>query len=539
LARLPTLDDRLKAVDGHPSGFDALRVVLAIAVICVHSVRTSYGVAVDALVIWRSPLRGLTSIVLPMFFALSGFLVAGSLERTPALHQFLTLRVVRIAPALAVETLLSALILGPLLTSWSLHDYFSGHELRSYFLNIAGDVHYHLPGVFSEVPGGSVVNISLWTVPFELECYIIIGLLAAVSLTRRPNAFAVLVLGSCAALPLATFLLHWPQVYERPRGQVLVASFLCGVVLFQQRRRIPRNGWLAFASAVAAVGLLMSSKTHFWAAPFAAYTTVYIGTARAPRLPIFRTGDYSYGMYLFAFPMQQLYASLFPGARLWWLNVGFAVILSLVYAMFSWHVVEKRVLGNKARIVGAVDKTAHRLRSFVSDRLAGPSTRAGRSRHMEATTKKQRNLQDLARLFAENEASGRYRASTVASIKRETCGRLSAVRYYVLRGEEPVPATAAEHFAWRRSAGGRTYIAATEVGASWVLTEFVGVDVDRDEPRGRQLFHTAVCSRQEAFDGLLWRTRSYAEARDRHAGVVRALENGHAAMRNFIEEYPA
>jgi hypothetical protein len=208
--------------------------------------------------------------------------------------------------------------------------------------------------------------------------------------------------------------------------------------------------------------------------------------------------------------------------------------------MFSWHVVEKRVLGNKARIVGAVDKVARRLWSPVSGWLAGPSRRAGRSRHREAPTKKQRNLQELAQLLAESGSSASDgteggHIDRARSIRR----RMGAVRYYVLRDEEPVPASAAEHFAWRESEGGRIRIAATEVGESWVSTEFVGVDVDRDEHGRPQLFQTAVCSRQEDFDGLLWRTRSYAEARDRHAGVVTALENGHAAMQIFVAEYPA
>ena len=97
-----------------------------------------------------------------MFFALSGFLVAGSMERTPKLSQFLTLRIIRLVPALAVEVLLCALILGPLVTNKPLWDYFAAPEFWAYFRNIVGDVHFTLPGVFEDNKLPRIVNASLW-----------------------------------------------------------------------------------------------------------------------------------------------------------------------------------------------------------------------------------------------------------------------------------------------------------------------------------------------------------------------------------------
>jgi peptidoglycan/LPS O-acetylase OafA/YrhL len=90
-----------------------MRIGLAVAIVLYHTVLTSDGAYWD-MRYWTGDLRGLLSSLLPIFFALSGFIVAGSLERTPKLSQFLTLRVIRLAPALGVEILLCALILGPL-----------------------------------------------------------------------------------------------------------------------------------------------------------------------------------------------------------------------------------------------------------------------------------------------------------------------------------------------------------------------------------------------------------------------------------------
>jgi peptidoglycan/LPS O-acetylase OafA/YrhL len=105
-----TFEGRLRAADRRPTGFDYLRVVLASTVLGWHVVMTGYGVEFQNQLL-RSGYCAPVALVLPMFFALSGFLVAGSLDRSNTLIMFLGLRAFRIVPALAVEVFLSALIL--------------------------------------------------------------------------------------------------------------------------------------------------------------------------------------------------------------------------------------------------------------------------------------------------------------------------------------------------------------------------------------------------------------------------------------------
>ena len=162
---------------GRSTGFDYLRIVLALAVIVWHSFPLSYGpqaeVAKDTSVFAEL----LIGIILPMFFALSGFLVSGSLERNSSMVIFIGLRAIRILPALCVEVLLSALILGPALTTLTLHTYFVDKRFITYFLNIIGDIHYRLPRITIN-PTPDVVNGQLWTVPWELKCYVALTVLA-------------------------------------------------------------------------------------------------------------------------------------------------------------------------------------------------------------------------------------------------------------------------------------------------------------------------------------------------------------------------
>src|SRR5207245_877255 len=136
--------------------------------------------------LWTTPLRPLLRAIVPMFFTLSGFLVAGSLERCQTLISFMGLRAIRIYPALMVEVLLSAFLIGTCITSDSIKDYFTDSEFREYLLNSIGDIHYNLPAVFENNPFPRIVNSQLWTVPYELGCYLTLAGLAILGIKRRP-----------------------------------------------------------------------------------------------------------------------------------------------------------------------------------------------------------------------------------------------------------------------------------------------------------------------------------------------------------------
>ena len=121
--RHPTLLTRLEEARGRPTGFDYLRLTLAVGVIFWHSFVVSYGM------LWvHGAMGGLAkpfvSIVLPSFFALSGFLVMASFDRSNIIV-FAGLRILRIGPALAVETIVSAVVIGALFTNEPLRAYFT------------------------------------------------------------------------------------------------------------------------------------------------------------------------------------------------------------------------------------------------------------------------------------------------------------------------------------------------------------------------------------------------------------------------------
>lgn len=340
-----TIAERWTLLKGRPSGFDYLRIALSVTVLLWHSYQMSYG-RPAAVTFWQdNPLGLLLQLVLPMFFALSGFLVSGSMYRNPRVRVFLTLRAIRIFPALVVEITLSALILGPLLTTFPLRTYFAHPFFFSYLANVIGWVHYRLPGVFLTNPFPEGVNTSLWTIPFELECYILISLLALVGMFRRKEL--ILPLFATVTAGVLAWNLYSGTDPAPPgglNGRLLVLCFFAGIVIYGHRDRIPWNGWIAVGSALAAIIFTRLGQTVYLTPLFAAYLTVYLGLLNPPRSVIIDSGDYSYGTYLYAGPIQQTVAHVLGASGTWALNVAISLPATVIFALFSWWVVEKPFL---------------------------------------------------------------------------------------------------------------------------------------------------------------------------------------------------
>jgi peptidoglycan/LPS O-acetylase OafA/YrhL len=287
-------------------------------------------------------LRPVFAIVLTLFFALSGFLVAGSLVRCKTLISFLGLRVFRIVPALAVEVLLSALILGPIFTTKPLSEYFSSRSFFTYFLNIAGDVHFNLPGVFTDNPHPSIVNGQLWTVPWELRCYMLLAAIAFFGVFR--NLFMLVSsIAIICVVALVHDLIYPPDVWVSVHGIILVEAFIVGVAFFRLKNKIRLSAALFTLSLIATVALLSLPYGDYFVACPAAYVTFYLGLLNPSRNKLLLSGDYSYGIYLYGFPIQQAVVAAAPSLSLA-IHTIVAFPLAVAFATGSWWLIEKRVL---------------------------------------------------------------------------------------------------------------------------------------------------------------------------------------------------
>lgn len=345
-ARFETISDRIVETGGRASGFDYMRIILAVSIICLHSVFSSYGAA-SSDAVFSSFARPLFRYLMPAFFALSGFLVAGSLERSRTLVTFLGLRMLRIYPALIVESLLSAFILGSIVTTLPLSQYFTDPMFFKYMLNILGDVHFTLPGVFTHNPLPNVVNYQLWTIPFELYSYVTLAIATVVGLRRwRVLSWAAMISITLAYL-CATLVRHNGQlvpVVGAVNGALLVATFHAGVGLYLYRDKIPFSPAWAAVSAAAVVLLLGWVPMGDFLSPLpVAYLTVWLGLQNPPRKYLLGA-DYSYGIYLYGFAVQQAFVYLVPGGRIWWLNFSVTIAVTAAIAALSWSFIERPAL---------------------------------------------------------------------------------------------------------------------------------------------------------------------------------------------------
>jgi peptidoglycan/LPS O-acetylase OafA/YrhL len=359
---MQTLGSALDKQGGFAQGFDFLRIFLAAGIIGWHTAWLSGHVeAAKASAFWFSQY-----MLVPMFFALSGFLVAGSSMRLST-KNFLLNRAARILPALVADIVFAALLIGPLVTTLPARKYFTDATFFTYFLNVTGWMQYSLPGVFENNPKPEV-NGALWTIPFEIGCYAILAGLMISGAIKRPGlvllfTYAVLIVEILLRLAPphlvgdhASFLENLAEQVFFSFGSLLWPSFLIGIVLYQLRYYVPFSktiavGLVCVAILVSAFGdaaaLFRNPVVYSIILPLLGYLTVMIGLSPMPRLPGFGTGDYSYGLYLYHTPFLQLLIHCFPEAWIgdrWWTLFFAGFPLALTAAVISWHSFEYPLL---------------------------------------------------------------------------------------------------------------------------------------------------------------------------------------------------
>jgi len=357
-----TIGSVLDGYGGIGHGFDFLRLFLSLSVVLWHAVAIVYGD--DSR--WHDTALWIYKFsVLPMFFALSGFLITGSALRL-RLRDFLVNRGLRIVPALAVEILLSAFILGPLFTTVPLGDYFTDRQFFAYFLNIVGWFHFDLPGVFRDHPR-TEVNGVLWTIPYEIGCYAILSLMIALGLLRQPAVILLLILAyflGNAVYVHADLAPHLPFPLDRAAGFAFKANpnnlsgpsltpfFLAGCLAYLLRHRIPYSPAAGGAALLLIAGMALVGNRSWELQPLFqtaacvvfVYLVVFVGVSQVPMPAVLKRNDISYGIYLYGWPIQQTVIALYPGVPGPIGHVLVTLPFLMIFASLSWRLIERPIL---------------------------------------------------------------------------------------------------------------------------------------------------------------------------------------------------
>lgn len=288
-----------------------------------------------------------------MFFVLSGYLVTRSFDNRRSLIHYLEARALRIFPALWATLLLTVLVLGPLVTTMEPGAYFTHQGTWKYLIHNAKlypDIMHRLPGVFMDNPRAGGVNGSLWTLPVEVRMYALVALLGVAGIIRRRSVFnmvSLLIVIWFILSPENFFLLH------SLRHESLAVYFLLGALFYVNRDKI-RYHWIGVA--VLSLLVLISFKGVIYNLVYVvwfSYLVLYLSFHPTIKLPdLGKHGDFSYGLYLWAFPLTQVAILIFGPENPWFLVVV-TFIATMTLAVASWYCVEQPALGLKGRLAGS------------------------------------------------------------------------------------------------------------------------------------------------------------------------------------------
>ena len=334
-------------VHGRDNNFHLLRLLAALAVLFSHSFPLTTGRRdSEPLRHWLGCTPG--SIAVDLFFLISGLLVTASLVRRRSIVDFVRARFFRIWPGLTVALILTVGVLGPCYTTYPLHEYFSARGTWRYLIQnllILRGIDVHLPGVFLLLPWPDAVNGSLWSLPIEVSCYLyLLAVWLVLHSVFTEARFRVVV--ACGWVALLAWHLQGLSGFslEESPGR-LYFMFCSGAALyvFRDHVRLSRR-WLTLAMvalALSTANTLAFAITYSLVLPYA-----MVGFAFLPRGAILRfnrLGDYSYGTYIYAFPIQQALLASVPFIGVAGLFMSSAAT-TLCIAVASWHFVEKPAL---------------------------------------------------------------------------------------------------------------------------------------------------------------------------------------------------
>jgi peptidoglycan/LPS O-acetylase OafA/YrhL len=329
-------------VSNEPNNFDVIRIAMAFLVVWSHSFAFYFGTeAHEPLSLLTAGVANAGNIAVDVFFIVSGFLILKSFERSSSYWSFLKKRIARILPGFLVATSVCAFVILPALADTH---YTVGSVaktlglnllLQGWFVNLNPFVHNHLSGM----------NGSLWSIPYEFWCYL--GVLVY-GILKRGKTFLVCVLIASIAMDVWTNatgkswgggvlakVVGWPNLWFR-----MAPCFMVGMLAYLYRDVIPRSRWIVLtALALLVICSRFTPLTARALLPIVlAYTVFYFAFCRQ-LFQAAKYGDFSYGVYLYAFPIQQLILALtvctFP------IFVGTSLLLSGLAGIASWFAVER------------------------------------------------------------------------------------------------------------------------------------------------------------------------------------------------------
>ncbi len=319
------------------NNFDFLRFAAAAVIVVTHAYALRLGYVGIGM---YDPLALMAQAGLAVLLVTSGYLIAASWESTASPARFAWKRFLRVVPALIPLIFLTLFVIGPLMTSLSPAGYFAALFSPAGLATIPFFENGSVIGLFQDNPW-TYVNGSLWTIPVEVFMYGVVAALGIAGLLHRRGAIPAIA---------AVNVLLWIYWFDDPRMAKVrfTLYFLVGAYLYIHRERITYR-------PVVAGGLLLvlgaSALTPYLTVAGVLcipYLVIYAAHLPVPLLNTFgRHGDFSYGIYIYHYPIQQTLIGITANALSLPALCALSFVATFALAFLSWHIIEKRAMAAK------------------------------------------------------------------------------------------------------------------------------------------------------------------------------------------------
>lgn len=291
-----------------------IRFISAIFVIVCHAYPLSQGKNfVDPLLEISNGTISFGSMAVAVFFISSGLLITKSIEKYNKAHIYFRARIIRIIPPLAFTTIISVIILGVFFSKLNIYDFFVSTATYKYLLNMILIPIHSLPGVFTSNVYGGVVNGALWTLPVEFMCYILLFFTYKLGLIKNKyfkyTVFPIIIIFVMMNLVKNQFIMVLIS-YTQP-----VFMFYMGVLFYVYSDRISLNLKYFLLSVIGFIITVVIGYAWSGLLFFFPYIIIYLSFG-INQIHDFANnlGLISYGIYLCAFPIQQIVVAMQGGS---------------------------------------------------------------------------------------------------------------------------------------------------------------------------------------------------------------------------------
>lgn len=349
------------------NSFNIVRLLLAISVIYSHSYPLLIGEEGkgDLLARITNGQINFGSLAVDSFFVISGFLITQSMLNSKNYIEYFIKRCLRILPAFFIALIFSAFIIGPIVSKLSFKDYFltiniiepTEFVLKNLTMNVTG-YSWGVLDVFSNNPFPGSVNGSMWTLKHEFACYIMVMIFSFFYIFRNRTVFLVT---SILSIILAVINIKFNfKLFSLGQNAwilsdneynsfiVLSCYFIIGALMYVYNDKIKINYRYLF---LALILIVFSSKINnlklfmLFALPYLLIGLCIITNIRW----VTKYGDFSYGMYIYAFPIQQILVYCFRDKMNIFTYFISSSILTFMIAVISWYFIEKPALKLKSK----------------------------------------------------------------------------------------------------------------------------------------------------------------------------------------------